>query len=307
MVPLMARRLRALAPGLARIAVFLVIVAIGLEILLGKVVRAQVDGALLDLGAGLVQLADPAEEAEDRSGPRLLELNGSQLRFETGTRAEAVGAVLDDAETGCADGADRDADGDGVRGESPPVRPERLLRGSDGERGFVACISRPRAPIAGERSPRGTGAAYRYVYAQSGDQATQVVRFWTEGALDLERLFPDRGDAPGSDAPGLPRPPGARRILSAREVGAAQQLTLYRSRGGEPGELDTWYRARLAGLGWSPLEPVGKQAATGDHVLVVGRAGSIAALVFTADEAGGSSVAILTSLDQGARKGHGPT
>jgi len=267
------RRLRSRAARVARLTAFLVVVAIGLQMLLGKVVRAQVDGALLDLGAGLAQLAGAADPGQ----PRVLEINGSSLHFDTATHAESVTEVLDQAEAGCS---------------AEPAREGQLLRGGDGWRGFVACFARLGAVIGEAARP---ASGYRYVYAQPGSERTLVLRFWTDQALDLDRLFPASGDAPGSDAPGIPRPPRARRVLSARETSAPQQLTLYTTESAGPDELDAWYRERLAGLGWRPLETTGRTAPA-TRTLVVGRAGAIAALVFAHEESGGGSVAILTSL-----------
>jgi hypothetical protein len=270
---------RELAARLARVSLFAGLVAAGLQLAAARLVSAGTDRALLDLGAGLARLSETG--SRDGGGGRALELNGLRLRFATGTQAEGVADVLDGAERACTEAGDA-----------------RFLRGRDGERGFVACLARLDAE---ERAALGETAAgcagYRYVYAQAGAERTQVVRLWTDRPLELERLFPDQGDAPGRDAPGMPRPPGARRVLSAREIGAAQELTIYAGPRAATDELETWYRARLAGLGWRALDPASRRAAPGPRVLVVGRGGALAALVF-ADEGGGAerTVAVLTSL-----------
>ena len=270
-------RLARLAPPVARLSLFALVVAAGLQLLAGKLGRDQVDGALLDLGAGLVQLAGPGD-----GQARALELNGSRLYFETTTRAAEVTAVLDDAEVGCSG------------------RASGFQRAGDGGRGYVACLGQltsDELAATGELAVRGA-PGYRYVYAQRGAERTRVVRFWTDRPVDLERLFPARGDAPGRDAVGVPRPPGARRILSAREVGAPQEITLYVDPRGESDELERWYRGELAGLGWQPVvaPPGPPPPASADRVLMARRAGDLAALVFAGDGAGGRSVAILTSL-----------
>ena len=266
-------RLRALAPRVARLSIFLVVVAVGLHFVLGRVVRAQVESTLLHLGAGILKL-EAATGARDPSGrgPRVLELNGARLQVSAEGSDESVEEVLDRAEAACAPGD-----------EGRPVR------GADGGRGFVACFVPP--PVVGE----GAAAApsYRYVYAEPGGERTVVVSVIAEGDVELARLFPPDGEAPGADAPGLPRPPGSRRVLSAREHGAPQQMTLYMAEE-EPAALEAWYRAELPALGWRPLETGREQQ--GPRVLVVDRAGTLAALVFDREQTGGSSVAILTSL-----------
>jgi hypothetical protein len=285
MVQLMIRpaKLRALAPRLVRLSIFLAAVAVVLMIVLGRAVRAQAEGSLIELGAGLARLEE-GTGASGNGSARVLELNGARLHFEVATRAEPVERVLDEVEAGCA--PERDAD---------------RLRGGDGSRGFVACLSR-RGPadtrVVGE-VPLSARAGYRYVYAQPGLERTRVVTLWTDSAVDLPGLFPETGDAPGADAPGVPRPPASRRILSAREEGAPQQMTLYLTDERDPADLEAWYRARLPDLGWRPLD--GKRARQdgpqdGPRTLVVDRSGTLAALVFANEETGGSSVSILTSL-----------
>ena len=39
---------------------------------------------------------------------------------------------------------------------------------------------------------------------------TAVVALWTEGAVNVKQMFPEQGDAPGNDAPGV-----LRRVRSA--------------------------------------------------------------------------------------------
>lgn len=266
-------RLGAVAPRLARLSVFLVAVAAGLYVLLGRVVEAQVERSLLELGAGVVQLSSGAREGD---GPRVLELNGTDIRVEVESRDQTVDEVLEAA-----------------RGHCSPTG-ERGLRGGDGSRGFVACFVRPVvvSRVVGETEE--ARPSYRYVYAQPGEDATLVVSIAADASVDLEALFPPDGDAPGVDAPGVPRPPGARRVLSAREPDAPQQMTLYRAADADPADLLAWYRDQLPELGWRPLHDT---AAPGKpRALVVERAGELAALVFDDEVGGGASVAILTSL-----------
>jgi hypothetical protein len=231
---------------IARLSVFLLLVAAGLHMLLGRVVSARVDRTLLELGAGLARL--------DSGGPRVLELNGARLELGTETVAESVDQLLAAAEADC---------------------PGRVLRGGDGGRGYLACAVEE-APFA-----EGGPPSFRFLYAQPGAEGTVAVSVAADRAIDLERLFPRSGDAPGADAPGLPRPPGSRRILSAREGGTGQQITMYAGDG-----LEAWYRARLPASGWRRLH--GR-----DDVMVVARGDSLAALVFADRE-----VVVLTSLEE---------
>jgi hypothetical protein len=282
-------RLVELAPRIARLAGFLVAVAAGLALVAPLARRPAGAGDLAGLGAGVLELVAPAGRAP-RPGPRVLELNGQRLHLETGTSADGVAGALDAAAAACHPVAP------GERGAAPAP-----LRGGDDRGGFVACatwLSAAEAEAAvadrGDEAPGARVAGYRYVYAAaSGAGTTTLVRLYTASPIDLPALFPRRGDAPGRDAPGLPRPPGARRLLSAREPGQPQELTLYEVARGQRAALDRFYRAALPAGGWRALGGTAR-AAAGD-VLVVDRAGALAALVF-AEEPDSGSVAILTSL-----------
>ena len=271
----MAGRLRALAPRLLRLSIFIFVVAVGLQLALAWFVKDKVEQSFLDLGSGLAQL----DAKSPRKGPRIVELNGARLQFASATVADSVEDVIDRAKEECGPHKDK------------------ALKGGDGARGFVACFippAEPLGPVVGEVR-QAAPPTYRYVYAQPGTEKTVVITVvLADGASELEKLFPEEGDAPGVDAPGVPRPPDARRTLSAREEGSPQQMTLYVTKDKNPAELEAWYRTRLPDHGWRPLE--GGRRNGGPRVLVADRKGTLAALVFDEDESGGASVAILTSL-----------
>lgn len=90
----------------------------------------------------------------------------------------------------------------------------------------------------------------RYVAARKmADGKTQVIAVWTEGAFNIEAMFPDRGDAPGSDAPDVPRPPEAIRRLSAVVPERPYAVRSYDSTLA-PAEVLTFYDRKLTAAGW---------------------------------------------------------
>jgi hypothetical protein len=271
----MPARLRRLAPRITRLALFVMAVSLVLQFALGRLLAAETDSSLLALGGNLAQL----DAAGGSHGERIVELNGTRVRLTVEGRHESLGAVLDGAEAGCAPAGGR------------------ALRGSEGGRGYVVCSlpGAPAGPVIGE--VRQTTPSYRYVYGQTGDEGTLTVSVVVDGSIDLTSLFPPTGDAPGADPQGLPRPPDARRLLSARELGTTQEIAMYLAEDGDPADLADWYRAKLPALGWRPLDT--PRADGRPRVLLAERAGTLVALVFADDAAsGGASVVILTSLEE---------
>jgi hypothetical protein len=64
-------------------------------------------------------------------------------------------------------------------------------------------------------------------------------------------MFPARGDADGADSPVVPRPPSARRILSAAAAQAPFGLRVYDSSDSRD-SLRRFYDEEMASLGWNP-------------------------------------------------------
>jgi ABC-type sugar transport system permease subunit len=64
---------------------------------------------------------------------------------------------------------------------------------------------------------------YRYFFSVS----TYVSTMWADTGLNLKTMFPATGDAAGSDSALLPRPPSARRTLSAGAEGMPYALRMY--------------------------------------------------------------------------------
>ena len=85
-----------------------------------------------------------------------------------------------------------------------------------------------------ERSPRG---------------GSRVVTLWSEGSLDLGRMFPAAGDAPGTDSSVVPRPAGSRRTLSASVEGFPAAIRIYES-AASPDELVASAGAALRAAGF---------------------------------------------------------
>jgi hypothetical protein len=287
--------------------------------------RAQVGEGLMDLGAQMMRFA----RARHQDAPRDLMLNGQRIGFSSGTADLSADDVLDFFEARCAD-----ADGGleeqvaSLRGERPEAFPaERsaspTLREGDERGGYVACIDFGQSLEVSELGERlasfgrsgdvGDLGEVRFVFAEYDDASgsTHFVAMWTAGSFDLNRMFPERGDAPGRDAEGVSRPAGSRRVLSGWERGQPYSLAVYQTREDEAA-LERFYRRALTGAGWTLLETHARVAehATGadlardagpargpseaPRVLFAERGERMVTVVFSTDVASGhASAAVL--------------
>jgi hypothetical protein len=102
----------------------------------------------------------------------------------------------------------------------------------------------------------------RYATAErTKDGGTRVMVLWTDGELPLSKMFPATGDAQGSDSTELPRPPNARRTLSAAAEGTTLVLRSYESRDRRAG-LERFYDHRMTEKGWKVAAKVSQKGTT---------------------------------------------
>lgn len=217
----------------------------------------------------------------ERDAARVIVVNGARIRLEARRERRALDAVLDDDAARCR------AHG----GAGEPLVDARARR-----QGFVGCFEPPRGASLLERlgafAATGDAAALgtlRVAWATAQRQGTRYVALSSEGPLELQRIFPQDGDAPGLDLAGLPRPPEARRILTAWQDGAAPLLIGYRSERA-PEVLERAYVEQLRAAGVS-VERAPAHLHDVPSLLV--RYGGHAALVLVAPDGGGTLLAII--------------
>jgi hypothetical protein len=139
-----------------------------------------------------------------------------------------------------------------------------VFRGGGRGHGVVACAETGAGPLPPEqligriKAVLATGdlaklGGLRYVYAARDGARTMFVAVWSEGALNFRQMFPTRGDAPGSDPIGIPRPKGTRRVLSAQPVGAKATLNVYEAQQERALELGNFYAQQLPAAGFTLL------------------------------------------------------
>lgn len=124
----------------------------------------------------------------------------------------------------------------------------------------------------------------RYVRVRQVDVGQSVLlTLWSTGDLQLDNMFPPHTDAPGRDAPNLPRPPHSRRLLSAWAAGTGPFAASYHSMQAPP-TLRAFYKSRLVAQGWAVLE--------GTEVLNATRQDESLRLHFAQDKRGESFVSL---------------
>ncbi len=258
----------------AYVALLHVIAGVGLM----TVARARTDAALSRFG----QLVMDYAEATHQQAPRTVVINGAHLQLSVGASKRSVSEVLDHFQRRCASRSggfgEQLQDALIAASQAQSVSHAAVLDGSyriaDETHGVVACLDTGRSVMSMEelarRAQRVTESGdlsqlghLRFVSAERGDQRTVFVAMWTEGAINLRHMFPGDGDAPGVDHPGVPRPAGARRVLSAWEHGQDKAVNAYRVGNTSPTVARQHYIARLRADGFALLgDPNGRADGT---------------------------------------------
>jgi hypothetical protein len=214
-------------------------------LVLGRALYAATREDAFDLGHELLGLADLT------SGAETVVLNGERFHHAVSTTPQPLHSVLDRIEQHCRNNPGPAALMLARLAESDPKRFERhappgalrnaAFREEAATRGMVLCF------VAGPNSAPTENflAAWRrfsktrdlssfgrlrYSFAEvDGHESTRVVTLWADTGLNLSTLFPATGDAKGSDSPVVPRPPDARRTLSANAEGLPFSVRSYES------------------------------------------------------------------------------
>ncbi len=279
--------------------------------------RAQLDRALVQVGEQLM----PYVRARRIDAPRGLLVNGERMFFVSGTTDDSVDTVLDYYEARCRKRDGRlveqfydigKVDRSKIEWDHPGIGwIDGTLREGNEKVGYVACFDtgtdEPVGPTewlerlqafaeTGDLSKIGE---LRYVFARKGRDHTHLMAFWTQGSFNLKRMFPAEGDAPGNDLAGVPRPPGARRLLSSFEEGTRFEIVVYTGSQLGAAALEGWYRERFAKDGWDIVDPASAIAplyTVGQPAIVAERDGLAVAVVLSDEREGGTAAIVAEHL-----------
>lgn len=260
-----ARRMLAWSGKLTRLMVYFTCVAMVLAIVAGRIAYAHAKKAAMETGAELVRLTDNAHMA----GVYRLRLNGELVKITSAVSHVPHEAILDRFQKECEDHADgmETEFGNLATAVTPDAYPRNeghpgigVLRQSDDKSGIVMCFATGKVTTTAEALARiaefaktgdlGSLGSVRYVIAKKGENApSHVVALWTEGSFNVNKMFPDEGDAPGNDAPGVLRPPSSKRLLTAYAEGAPYGVRVYDSTMDKEAIL-TEYDKVMPATGW---------------------------------------------------------
>lgn len=246
--------------GLTRVACLLATLQLPLATVGLSAAGAHASEQVLDVGGDMLHLLG----RHRRDPPRALMLNGVTLGFASGTSDAPLPAVIDGFALRCREVGPRlrrlleplGAAGRSLAAALPRSALDATARTETTTRAAVACLDTGgRALSLRELARRlerfarlGDLAAVgdlRFLYAETHGGRTTYVMLHTAGAVPLHVMFPDAGDAPGRDVPGLPRPAGSRRVLSAWQRDARPMLAVFAT-AGAPDAAAARYDAQLA-------------------------------------------------------------
>jgi hypothetical protein len=228
-----------------RVACYAVFAFFALAFLAARVLVADVKEAALSAGHELAQLSDLLD------GSETILLNGERMHHGSTYTDQDVSTVLDRFEEYCAASpsllgramSDYSKEIADKVEKKVPSRPARLgfVREEAKGRGMVACFVSDRPASFADLKERlehfvstmrlGELGKFRYVFAEKTKAGkTHVVTEWADTDLDIYAMFPTEGDAAGADSLVLPRPPNARRTLSAAAEEMPYGLRVYESK-----------------------------------------------------------------------------
>jgi hypothetical protein len=255
------RRLRKYMAPIARLTLFIGVLAAILFYIDYRVAEASVMERLLGIGQRMAPFMDDARFVEK---PREVHMNGLRLWVAAGKTDHAPTEVRRwYAERYAGKGTATDVMTEALKaGKILPPEITGLSQASFGDdniggiaaldmgQGLTLKAMRPMIHKLAEGKVGEVGHL-RYMYFEKlPSGGTRYLTIWTDDQFDLTKFLPSgTEDAPGRDIEGVPRFPGTIRVLAADERGRAAQMAVYNGPG-TPETAEMFYDARMATLGW---------------------------------------------------------
>lgn len=240
-----------------------------------------------------------------------LRLNGELVMISSATTTMTSDEVLDRFQGECVQAADGMAEEfihlrDALDVSRKPLNAGwpgiGVTRQSSEKGGFLACFATGKRVDEAEAYRRvadfarggdvGAVGSVRYVAVQAlPTGGAHVVALWTDGSFPLQVMFPEQGDAPGTDVPNAVRPDGSRRVFSAYAEGAPYGIRVYES--SQKGDaVLAQFDAAMPALGWTTYADVTKET---PHTRAFSR-DDVDLLVTTDEQPDGSTMVSIVQM-----------
>ncbi len=264
------KRLRAVL----RLMAYCLVVSLVIGVVALRSAYGDMKESVMIIGRQLSQFKDLTH------GSYRLRLNGEPINVASAMTDQPIKQVLDRFQTACEQGdlglADQFKKLPATLKKKVKAKLDHngwhfgIMRKESEDEGMVACLVQRhdvlKTPVA-QRLSRfaatgdlGELGLLRYAYARrTSSGRTHVVTSWTDGAFHVFNLAPvDGSEPPGSDAPHVGRPSGAKRLLSAEIEGTPHSIRVYDC----PSQADhvlSGFDKRLPGQGWKIMPFVAEE------------------------------------------------
>ncbi len=296
---------------LVRVTLGLGAVGVAAGLVAVRVSYADASEAGLDFGKELHELGEHHPSGDMDMEVYELTLNGQPFSTETVGTGRSMKDVLDYFQSECTTNSVGMGEALGRLGPTLKNLPKSsgvpgvfVFRKDAEDRSFIFCIAPDhelslkeqfaRARTAVQTGDIGTIGDIRYINVLKDRDGATVTSMWTRGTFNVNAMFPKVGDAPGEDIGAIPRPEGARRILTAHIVGAPFGLNVYETPG-LVGPNMAALDATLTRVGWKRFE-MPDQIKTPTHVYSLGKSTDI---VVTPHQAKGGRTSFAYMVSRG--------
>jgi hypothetical protein len=306
--------------GALRVGAFLAVANLTLTAFSLPQARASAEEAVKRGGLALLQQLGPELVGE----PEIATINGQRMSLGAKVTPLGVEPVLATFEKYCHDNSGGLAEElssmpatagaleklpSGLRDPSAWLTARQTA--TDGKAGQVACVARKstggglqglmtRILAFTDSGDLGELGDARYVVARRDEKAgnTLVLAMWTEGSFNIPAMFPETGDAPGSDSRHLPRPPASRRVLTAEISDHPYALRMYDTKKTHA-EVLKFYEQQMRPRGFRqhelPATDASGELSLNDHVRAFSKDG-VALIVVTSDTPEGQTGVSLVEM-----------
>jgi hypothetical protein len=253
-----------------RVSLGVVVVGGALTAVAGRVSYARASDVGLNFGEELRSLGEGRLSGTMSNEAYELSLNGQPFDTNTAASHKSMAELLDFFQTECNTNSDGLGDELGHLDTTLHAQPKSTkgvpgymtIRKESVDKSFIFCIAPDHELTTKEAFGRMSEVAkygdvgrlgdVRYISVMKDQGGSTVSAMWTHGTMNVSAMFPSVGDAPGEDLGSVPRPDGARRVLTGHIIGAPYGVNVYQVAGKPAAALEA-VDAKLQASGYKPV------------------------------------------------------